>query len=99
MSPPTVAELEKVLGELIRNYELHHENWRNRVYQVDLASGAVVIAKQVLMGTDATVRRQFDELEHWGQLQVSGLQVPKPVALLPEKRLLIMEFVPGETTT
>ena len=51
------------------------------------------------MGTDATVRRQFDELEHWGQLQVSGLQEPKPVALLPEKRLLIMEFVPGETTT
>jgi tRNA A-37 threonylcarbamoyl transferase component Bud32 len=99
VSPPTVAELEKALHQPVRACELHHENWRNRVYRVELGNGAVAIAKQVLIGTEGTEHRQFDELECLGQLQIPGLQVPKPMALLPEKRLLIMEFAPGQTIT
>src|SRR5438105_5052684 len=92
VTPPTVAEVEKALRQPVRACELHRENWRNRVYRVELASGAVVIAKQVLIGTEGTVHRQSDELEGLGQLQIPGLQVPKPLALLPEKRVFIMEF-------
>jgi hypothetical protein len=99
VTAPTLAELEEALHQPIGACELQHRNWRNRVYRVELGNGTVLTAKQVLMGTDATVRRQFDELEYLSQLQVPGLQVPKPVALLPEKRILIMEFVRGETIT
>ncbi|HET9418888.1 MAG TPA: phosphotransferase [Chthoniobacterales bacterium] len=94
-----MAELEKGLQQPVRACELHHENWRNRTYRVELASGAVVIAKQILIGTEGTVHRQADELECLSRLQVPGLHVPKPVALLPEKRVLIMEFAPGQTIT
>jgi tRNA A-37 threonylcarbamoyl transferase component Bud32 len=99
VSFPTIAEVEQALQQGVRAYELQHRNWRNHVYRVKLEDGTIVLLKQVSFGTDATVRGQFDELEALGRLQVPGLRVPRPVALLPEKRALIMEFVPGETIT
>lgn len=99
VSSPTVADLEQALQQRVCAYELHHRNWRNRVYRVELENGMVLFLKQVSFGTDATVRGQLDELEALGRLQVPGLRVPRPVALLAEKRVLIMEFVTGETIT
>jgi Phosphotransferase enzyme family len=51
------------------------------------------------LGTEATVRGQFEELEALNQLHLPGLNVPKALALVPEKRLFIMEFVPGAPIT
>jgi len=99
VSPPTPAELEQVLHQPVGGYELLHSNWRNRVYRVELKNDEILILKQVAFGTAATVQGQFEELEALSQLQLPGLRVPKPVGLLPEKRVLIMEFVPGEAIT
>jgi len=99
VSAPTLAELSEALHQQVRACQLHHRNWRNHAYQLELANGQLLFLKQIVLGTDATVRGQLEELESLSQLHVPGLHVPKPVALLPEKRILIMEFVPGEPIT
>src|SRR5256885_8584547 len=39
LEPPTLSELEEVLGERVQRCELWEGNWRNRVYRLELARG------------------------------------------------------------
>jgi hypothetical protein len=97
VDPPTVAELEEALGEAVQKCDLFAKNWRNRVYRIELGHGRFVLGKQLVMGTDAMLQYQYDELRALAALQVPGLRVPNTFALLPAKRLLLIEFVPGKT--
>src|SRR5439155_22221441 len=53
--------------------------------------------KQLVMGTDAMLRCQYEQLRVLEALHVPGLRVPNTFALLPAKRLILTEFVPGKT--
>jgi hypothetical protein len=95
--PPTVSELAEALGETVRKCELFAKNWRNRIFCVELGRGAVVVAKQVVRGTDTMVQYQYGQLEALARLQIPGLRLPKALALLRAKRTLVMEFARGKT--
>ena len=97
LEPPILSELEEALGQRVQKCELQGENWRNRVYRIELAHGGFVLGKQLVKGTDAMLRYQWDELRALAALHVPGLRVPDTFALLPAKRLLLIEFVPGKT--
>src|SRR5438309_11807522 len=49
---PTVGVLGKALGEPVQNLHLLANNWRNRMYRIELVSDHVALAKPVLVGTD-----------------------------------------------
>jgi hypothetical protein len=97
VEPPTVSELEEALGEAVQKCDLFAKNWRNRIYRIELAHGGFVLGKQLALGTDAMLQYQYEELRALAALHVPGLRVPNTFALLPAKRLLLMEFVPGKT--
>ena len=97
VQPPTVFELEEALGERVQTCELLGKNWRNRVYRVQLATGNAALAKQVVMGTDAMLQCQDDQLGALATLQIPWLRVPKALALLRKKRVCVMEFARGKT--
>src|SRR6266516_3130304 len=94
---PTAIELEEALGESVQKCELWKQNWRNRIYRVELADRAALVAKQALVGTEATTRCQFDQLRVLADLQIPRMRVPKGLAILPTKRIFVMEFQRGET--
>jgi hypothetical protein len=94
---PVIGELEEALGQSVKRCQLLTENWRNRIYRIELATGGLVLGKQLVMGTDAMLQCQCEQLRDLNTLQVPGLRVPDILALLPEKRLLLIEFVPGKT--
>ncbi|PYK28084.1 MAG: hypothetical protein DME59_03185 [Verrucomicrobia bacterium] len=97
VEPPTVSELEEALGEAVQKCDLFAKNWRNRIYRIELAGGGLVLGKQLVMGTDAMLRCQYEQLRVLEALHVPGLRVPNTFALLPAKRLILTEFVPGKT--
>src|SRR2546430_11690183 len=94
---PTVSELEEALGEKISRCDLWRKNWRNRIYFVQLASGELAVAKQVVRGDDAMVQYQYDQLHALAALGIPGLHLPRALALIVPKRTVIMEFVRGQT--
>src|SRR6266516_848632 len=93
---PTVEELGKALGEPVQNFHLFAKNWRNRIYRIELVSGHVALAKQVIVGTDEMLRYQYDQLQALATLQIPGLRVPRGLGILPQKRVYLMEFAQGE---
>jgi hypothetical protein len=97
LEPPTLSELEGVLGERLQSCELWEGNWRNRVYRLELARGGAVVAKQMIVGTDAKFQCEYDQLGRLARLQIPGLRVPEVLALLPAKRTYVMELAPGKT--
>src|SRR5260370_6380168 len=97
VEPPTVGELEEALGEAVEKCDLFAKNWRNRVYRIELAHGGFVLGKQLVMGTDAMLRHQYEELRALAALQIPKMCVPNTFALLPARRMLLIEFVPGKT--
>ncbi len=96
LEEPTPSELEHASGKQVHNLVLHGQNWRNRVYRIDFQDGTVGAAKQLVMGTDAMLRYQLDQLRAIAVLNVPGLRVPKALGSVPEKRVLLMEFAPGK---
>src|SRR2546430_3083192 len=94
---PTLLELEQALGEPVTKCELWTQNWRNRVYRIELASGHTALAKQVLWGTEAMVQYQYDQLGVLARLDIPGLRVPRALAFLRAKRVYVMEFARGKT--
>ena len=97
LEPPTVLELETVLCHSVRRCDLLAQNWRNRVYRIELNNGDAVLAKQGLMATGAMLEYQYEELLELRELRIPSLHVPKPFGLMREKRILLMEFACGET--
>jgi hypothetical protein len=95
--PPTLSELEKALGERVQRCVLWQQNWRNRVYRLELASGRAVVAKQMDMATDAKFECECDQLETLARLQIPGLCVPEVLAFLPAKHTYVMNLAPGRT--
>src|SRR4026209_1234278 len=87
VEPPTVNELEEALGEAVRKCYLFAKNWRNRIYRIELVSGHVALAKQVIVGTDEMLRYQYDQLQALARFQIPGLRVPRGLGILPQKRL------------
>ncbi len=96
VEPPTVEELDKALSERVQNFHLFAKNWRNRIYRIELVSGHVALAKQVIVGTDEMLRYQYDQLQALATLQIPGLRVPRGLGILPQKRVYLMEFAQGE---
>ena len=96
VEPPTVGELEKALGEPVQNFHLFAKNWRNRIYRIELVSGHVALAKQVIVATDEMLRYQYDQLQALARLQIPGLRVPRGLGILLQKRVYLMEFAQGE---
>jgi len=94
---PTLLELEQALGERVQKCELWAENWRNRLYRIELASGRAALAKQAVRGTEAMVQHQYNQLEQLSKLDIPGMRVPKALAFLGAKRVYVMEFAPGKT--
>jgi Phosphotransferase enzyme family len=97
VEPPTLLELEEALGDRIQKCELWAQNWRNRVYRIELASGQTALAKQAVRGTEAMVQYQYDQLGALAKLDIPGLRVPKALAFLRAKRVYVMEFARGKT--
>jgi Ser/Thr protein kinase RdoA (MazF antagonist) len=97
LQPPTLDELGLALGEKAKSCQLLGQNWRNRVYRVDLASGRTVVAKQLVVGTDAMLQYQYDQHGALAKLQIPKLRVPKALALLRAKRVYLMELAHGKT--
>jgi len=95
--PVTVDDLAHALSDKVSACQILTQNWRNRVYRVGLANGRTVIAKQLLVGTDATFHYQCDQHERLMKLQIPKLRIPKVLGLLPGKHCYVMEFVRGET--
>src|SRR5437868_11031244 len=93
---PTVGELGKALGEPVQNFHLFAKNWRNRIYRIELVSGHVALAKQVIVGTDEMLRYQYDQLQALATFQIPGLRVPRGLGILPQKRVYLMEFAQGK---
>jgi len=60
LEPPVLSELEEALGERVQKCELQGENWRNRIYRIELAHGGGGLAKQLVVGTDAILRYQYE---------------------------------------
>ncbi len=85
------------MGQRIQGFELWKTNLRNRIYRLRLADGRAAVAKQLVIGTAARLQHGFDQLNALGQLQIPGLHVPEPLALLGKKRVCVMEFAPGKT--
>jgi hypothetical protein len=94
---PTLLELEQALGERVQKCELWAQNWRNRVYRIELASGRAALAKQAVRGTEAMVQHQYNQLELLSKLGIPGMRAPKALAFLRAKRVYVMEFAPGKT--
>jgi hypothetical protein len=94
---PTGAELANISGQGVCQSQLRARNWRNKVYLVRFDDGTVAIAKQLVMGSDAMLRFQHEQLRELAELNIAGLRVPKPLGLLLEKRVLLMEFAPGKS--
>jgi Phosphotransferase enzyme family len=97
VEPPTLVELEQALGEGVQRYKLWTQNWRNRVYRIELASGRAALAKQAVRGTEAMVQYQYDQLQRLSKLEIPAMRVPKALAFLRAKRVYVMEFAPGKT--
>jgi hypothetical protein len=97
VDPPTLLELEHALGERVQKCELWAQNWRNRIYRIELTSGRAALAKQAVRGTEAMVQCQYDQLELLSKLDIPGMRVPKALAFLRAKRAYVMEFAPGKT--
>ena len=93
---PTVGELGEALGEPVQNFNLFAKNWRNRIYRIELVSGHVALAKQVIVGTDEMLRYQYDQLQALATFQIPGLRVPRGLGILPQKRVYLMEFAQGK---
>src|SRR5207245_8682184 len=87
VEPPTLVELEQALGERVQRYELWTQNWRNRVYRIELASGRAALAKQAVRGTEAMVQYQYDQLQLLSNLNIPGMRVPKALAFLRQTGL------------
>jgi hypothetical protein len=96
VEPPTAGELGKALGEPVQNFHLFAKNWRNRIYRIELVSGHVALAKQVIVGTDEMLRYQYDQLQALARFQIPGLRVPRGLGILPQKRVYLMEFAQGK---
>jgi hypothetical protein len=94
---PTLLELEQALGEPVKKCELWAQNWRNRVYRIELASGHTALAKQAVRGTEAMVQYQYDQLGVLARLDIPGLRVPRALGFLRAKRVYVMEFARGKT--
>jgi hypothetical protein len=92
-----MSDLTDALGEAVRRCELLAKNWRNRIYRVELTSGAQAVAKQVVMGNDTMLQFQCDQLRELAGLGIPGLRVPKVLASIPQKRTYVMEFARGQT--
>lgn len=93
----TPADLEDALGTRVESLQLWRVNWRNRIYRVNLHGGATVVAKQMLVPTDAEVTQEYRQLSLLAELSVPGLRVPRPRAVLPARQTYVMDFLPGAT--
>jgi Phosphotransferase enzyme family len=94
---PSPSELAEACGKNVRRCELRTRNWRNKVFVVEFEDGTLAIAKQLVMGNEAMLRRQYDHLRHLAELNIPGLRVPKQLGLFPAKRVLLMDFAPGKS--
>jgi hypothetical protein len=94
---PTTAELAELSGKGVRWRQLRARNWRNKIYLVEFDDGTLGIAKQLVMGNDAMLRRQYEQLRELAELNIAGLRIPKRLGLLPEKRVVLMQFAPGKS--
>jgi hypothetical protein len=94
---PTLSELAQASGKNVRRCELRAGNWRHKVYLVEFEDGTLAIAKQVVMGNEAMLRHQYEQLRELAQLNIAALRVPKQLGLFLQKRVLLMEFAPGRS--
>ncbi|HYY13458.1 MAG TPA: phosphotransferase, partial [Chthoniobacterales bacterium] len=92
-----VSELAGALNQAVRSCDLLAKNSRNRIYRVQLTSGALAVAKQAVVGNDAMVQHQCEQLKALGELGIPGLRIPRVLASIPWKRTYVMEFARGQS--
>jgi Phosphotransferase enzyme family len=97
LAEPSLSELAAITGKPVRKCKLHAQNWRNRIYRIDFEDGGRGIAKQLVMGSDAMLRFQYAQLQELATLNITRLRVPAALGILPQKRVLVMEFAPGRS--
>jgi hypothetical protein len=97
VAEPTPSELAEASGRNVHRCELRAANWRHKVYFVEFEDCTVAIAKQLVMGNDAMLHHQYEQLRELAELSIPGMRVPKQLGLFPEKRCLLMEFAPGKS--
>lgn len=97
LEPPSLDDCSQMLGKQAISCTPLSENWRNRVYQVRFADGRVAIAKQLLVGTDDMLQRQYAQYAVLAKLAIPKLKVPQSLAILPSKRTYLMAVASGET--
>ncbi len=97
LEPPSLQDFSHMLGEDAVSCTLLGENWRNRVYRVQFASGRAAVAKQLVLATDAMLQRQYEQHVELASLRLPKLSVPEPLAILPAKRTYLMEVAGGKT--
>src|SRR5437016_14534334 len=82
VEPPTLVELEQALGERVQRYVLWMQNWRNRVYRIQLASGRAALANQAVRGSEHMVQNRYGPVQLLSKLQITASRMPKALALL-----------------
>lgn len=91
------AGLEKRLGQGVHRCELWRRSWRTRVYRVWPVQGAPVVVKQFRLATDEELTSEYAALGELSRLQIRGLKVPRPIALLPQQHAYALEPAPGRS--
>lgn len=94
---PSLENFSDMLGEQALSSTRLGENWRNRVYEVEFASGRVAIAKQLVVATDEMLQRQYNQHAELARLPIAKLRLPRALAILPSKRTYLMDRAPGQT--
>ena len=97
LESPSLQDFSQMLGEDAVSCTLLGENWRNCVYRVQFASGRVAIAKQLVIGTDEMLQRQYNHHAKLARLPIPKLRLPRALAILPSKRTYLMDSAPGQT--
>src|SRR2546430_17217420 len=83
LEPPTLSELEEALGERVQRCELWEGNWRNRVYRLELARGGGAGAEKIIVGAEAKIPCENDQLGRIARVEHPGFRVSEVLALLP----------------
>lgn len=97
--PLTRSEVEEVLGEKVQDLALWLNNRNSRIYRVELANGQTVVAKQMCTQTQTEVAQEYKHLVALAQLNVPGLAVPQPIALLQPQCTYLMGLARGIAMT
>jgi hypothetical protein len=96
-APLSRGELEQALRRPVARCDLWWAKWESRIYRVEPEQSGTVIAKQLCTQGEAELRLEHAQLQALANLQLPGLHMPRPIALMPEHRTYLVELARGQS--